>query len=279
MVYIGSNKTMYFGGTDLGGWLQNTTYIYDLNSNSWSVDNNTTAPDQRYYHRIAETSMDGSSYTVLFGGYTDSRNDETWTFGGGDYPLPVELSMLNVECRMNSVDLRWKTETEVNNYGFEVEKKLVSSTSLIVNHWLNLGFVAGAGNSNTPLNYSFTDSSLSPGRYAYRIKQIDLDGTFNYTDAVEVEVGVAKEFLLGQNYPNPFNPTTTISFTLAEDGLTTLKVFDILGREVAVLVNEELKAGTLHKVTFNASQLASGMYFYTLSAGDYSNLKKFILIK
>jgi hypothetical protein len=146
--------------------------------------------------------------------------------------------------------------------------------------WSKASFVSGSGTSSSPKKYSFTDRNLSPGRYAYRIKQIDQDGTFTYSQSVEVEVGlVPKVLTLTQNYPNPFNPTTTIEFTLAEDSKVSLKVFDMLGREVATLMSGELKAGVLHQETFDVAKLSSGMYIYYLQAGNKSLAKKLIVLK
>jgi hypothetical protein len=139
--------------------------------------------------------------------------------------------------------------------------------------------VQGNGNSNAPCKYSFTDEKLSSGKYAYRLKQIDNSGTFKYSQEVEVLVVVPKVFALNQNYPNPFNPNTTIEFTLAENGFTSLKVFDILGRGVATLVNESLKAGIEHQVLFDAAQLSSGIYFYKLECGKQLQVRKLILMK
>jgi hypothetical protein len=145
---------------------------------------------------------------------------------------------------------------------------------------MTVGFVQGAGTSSSPREYSFTDKPNQPGRYAYRIKQIDHSGTFTYTSAVEVIIGLAPlEFTLGQNYPNPFNPTTAIEFTLPQDGHVILKVYDVSGREVAKLVDEERTAGVYQQVSFDASRLASGMYIARLQMGGMQLLKKMVLVK
>jgi hypothetical protein len=145
--------------------------------------------------------------------------------------------------------------------------------------WSKIGFVEGSGTSNSPKSYSFTDANLTSGTYIYRIKQIDHDGMYKYSTETEVSVAVPHVFTLGQNYPNPFNPTTTIEFTLAEDSKVSLKVFDMLGREVATLVNGNLKAGTIHQVPFNATTLSSGLYFYRLETEGGSLMKKLMLLK
>jgi hypothetical protein len=174
----------------------------------------------------------------------------------------------------------------VNNYGFEIEKKAVGSLPLansqqpITNSWTKIGFVEGNGTTNSPKAYSFTDKNLTAGKYSYRLKQIDRDGKFGYSQTVEVSLsGAPLKFELSQNYPNPFNPTTTIGFTIPADGMTTLKIYNTLGQEVATLMNEPLKAVEYHQVHFDASKLASGIYFARLQSGGKSILKKMNLLK
>jgi hypothetical protein len=153
--------------------------------------------------------------------------------------------------------------------------------------WQKIGFVQGNGTSNSPKDYSYTDASVASGTYAYRLKQIDNDGTFEYSSEAEITLSVPKVLALDQNYPNPFNPSTTINFTLAEDSHVSLRVFDMLGREVATLANGEMKAGEVHNVLFDASKLSSGLYFYRLEtrqttggqAGKNSLVKKLMLLK
>ena len=203
-------------------------------------------------------------------------------------PLSVELSAFTVEANRLSTLLCWRTETETNNAGFEVERRLVRGLGLQVgeesNHepetWNRIGFVAGAGTSNVPHDYSFDDKNLAAGRYAYRLKQLDQSGSFSYSQAAEVELGIApREFTLGQNYPNPFNPSTTIEFTIPNDGRATLKIFDIAGREVATLVDEEMKASVIQKATFDASRLSTGLYVARLESGGKNLLMKMVLVK
>jgi hypothetical protein len=208
----------------------------------------------------------------------------------GGQPVPVEMDEFAASCNRLNVELHWKTATEVSNYGFELERRTVKSDpttltagkqlSVSGEQWSKVGFVSGSGTSNSPKEYSFTDKHLSPAHYAYRIKQIDQNGTFKYSQSVEVKVGIVPKMLtLSQNYPNPFNPITTIEFTLAEDGKILLKVFDMLGREVATLVNGELKAGLLHRTTLDVSKLSSGIYLYRLQSGDKSLVMKLLVLK
>ena len=205
--------------------------------------------------------------------------------------LPVEMTTFTVSSDRLNTELRWKTATEVNNYGFEVERRQIlnggivtidsSYTSLIpTSRWIKVSFIQGGGTRNAPKEYFFRDHKLHAGTYTYRLKQIDLNGSFKYSQSVEVQVGIVpKVFSLAQNYPNPFNPLTTIEFTLAEDGMTTIKVYDIRGREVATVIHEELKAGVLQQVTLDGSKLSSGAYFYRLASGKNTQVKKMMLLK
>ncbi len=186
--------------------------------------------------------------------------------------LPVELTSFNAKFKMNNVELNWTTETEVNNFGFNVECKMYNE------EWKTIGFVKGSGNSNTPKEYSFIDKSPTSGKLKYRLKQIDNDGSFTYSNEIEVDIDIPKVFELYQNYPNPFNPTTKIMFTLTKGGETTLRVYDILGREVATLVNEVKEAGN-YEVTFDGGKISDGVYYYTLKSGDFKQTMKMTLIK
>ena len=176
--------------------------------------------------------------------------------------------------------LNWRTETEVNNYGFKIERKMSDSEQ---SGWEEIGFVKGAGNSNSPKDYSFIDKVNASGKYLYRLKQIDLDGSYEYSQTVEVEITLPTKFELAQNYPNPFNPSTTISYSLparwGKKGVEVLlNVYNAVGEKVATLVKGRQSAGN-YSVVFDASNLASGVYYYTLRAGDFVATRKMILIK
>jgi len=199
--------------------------------------------------------------------------------------IPVELTSFTASVSGNDVHLKWSIATELNNSGFEIQKLYPPLNPLPggeQKRWVKIGFVPGYGTITERQNYTFVDESVSSGKYQYRLKQIDYDGTFEYSDIVEVEVGLPTEFSLEQNYPNPFNPTTKIKFTipLVETGHATpvqLKVYDVLGNEIATLVNEEKHAGN-YEVEFSVGQnsilsLSSGIYFYQLKAGSYIQTK------
>jgi len=146
-----------------------------------------------------------------------------------------------------------------------------------------MGFVAGAGTTTEPMSYSYSEINLNPGTYYYRLKQIDFDGTFEYSEVVEVDVIAPDVYSLNQNYPNPFNPSTKITFSLASDALVSLKVFDVLGQEIVTLINQDLTAG-VHTHNFDAAGLNSGIYFYKLevisnTGSNFTDVKKMTLLK
>ena len=187
-------------------------------------------------------------------------------------PLPVELSSFSAGIISNGIKLNWRTETEVNNYGFEILRSTQNE------RWSLLGFVEGHGNSNSPEEYSFIDDNVTSGIYAYRLKQIDNDGTFEYSKVIEIDVDAPLGYELSQNYPNPFNPTTTIKFSIPVTSNVKLSVFNILGEEVQIIVNETKEAG-IHTINFDASQLNSGIYFYKLKTRNFFRVKKMNLIR
>ena len=190
--------------------------------------------------------------------------------------VPVELTSFAATTDNKNVNLNWSTATELNNSGFQIEKSSGSEYQVV-------GFVAGHGTTTDIQNYSYTDQNVNAGSYSYRLKQIDFNGTFEYSNVIEIEVLGVKEFALGQNYPNPFNPSTKINFSLAVDSKVSLKIFDVLGQEVATLINGQLASGS-QEVSFNASSLNSGVYFYRIDADGidgqkFSSVRKMILTK
>jgi photosystem II stability/assembly factor-like uncharacterized protein len=193
--------------------------------------------------------------------------------GFADPTIPVELTSFTANVSGNDVTLNWATATETNNSGFTIERSQSESG------WQEIGFVPGFGTSTELRSYSYTDAGLASGIYFYRIKQIDYNGTFEYYElGSSVEVSTPTVFALEQNYPNPFNPTTKIEYSIAQAGNVQLVVFNSIGEEIAVLVNETQQAGR-YDVNFNASSLSSGVYFYKLAAGEFISIKKMILLK
>jgi len=188
--------------------------------------------------------------------------------------LPVELQNFTASLQDKKVVLKWETATEVSNYGFNIEKNTAGI-------WKNIGFVKGSGNSNSNKKYLFADNNLLGGnKFLYRLKQIDLDGKFTYSNSIEVNF-IPKIFALSQNYPNPFNPSTTIEYSIPNPGIVSLKLYNILGEEVAQLVNEYKEPG-YYKYGFannNSRMLSSGVYFYVLKSGSSVVTKKMMLLK
>jgi photosystem II stability/assembly factor-like uncharacterized protein len=180
--------------------------------------------------------------------------------------VPVELISFIGEST-------WHTASEINNKGFEIERK--ESESSI---WKNIDFVQGNGTTTEEHSYSYTDIIDNPGYYYYRLKQVDYNGEFEYSKFIEVKVNTPFQFSLLQNYPNPFNSSTTISYQIPKDEFVALKVYDVLGNEVKTLVEESKKAG-YYTITFSATDLSSGIYFYKLTTETNSSTKKLILLK
>lgn len=196
--------------------------------------------------------------------------------------IPVEMLSFTSEVTGNDVKLFWSTATETNNSGFEIQKQVANRQSA-VSKWESIGFVPGFGTTTEVHHYSFVDESLQSGNYQYRLKQVDFDGSFTYSDIIEVEVLSPNVFSLEQNYPNPYNPSTTIRYEIPEQSFVTIKVYDVLGNEIATLVNEEKPAGS-YEVEFNiysdeGQNLVSGVYFYKLQVGNFIQTKKMVLTK
>jgi hypothetical protein len=240
-----------------------------------------------YYSNNANTAIPPGPGWEVYTGPANLDGQLPLPIVTGDVdPLPVELTSFTAIAKGKNVELKWNTATETNNYGFDVEKKRMKDDLGNMN-WDNIGFVEGHGTTNSPKSYTFIDGSAS-GTVVYRLKQVDRDGSFEYSNQVEVTVASPAEFALMQNHPNPFNPATSIRYQVAAPGHVSLKVYDMLGKEVAVLVNGVQDAG-VHIVKFSAgggsafggdaSQLPSGIYFYTLRTNNFNATKKMLLVK
>jgi photosystem II stability/assembly factor-like uncharacterized protein len=191
--------------------------------------------------------------------------------------VPVELSSFTGRAEGNHVVLQWKTSTETNNSGFEIQRR-IKSDEKGDNNFEKAGYLNGHGTSTETHNYSFADHNLEPGIYEYRLKQIDLDGSFEYSDLVEIKISQTPGYSLEQNYPNPFNPSTMIKYSVSEAAKVELKVFDVLGREVRTLVNETKAAGK-YQVRFDGNNLSSGIYLVRIKAGEFIQTKAMTLLK
>ncbi|HSD62462.1 MAG TPA: T9SS type A sorting domain-containing protein [Ignavibacteriaceae bacterium] len=288
---MGTINPVTASGTDIynqiiTGYGQNSAYIY---VDEWSSFNfgwynydmgNEVVPDLQAAVNSSQgwfaigfivRDFNPGSY-LIFEGHSGSN----WPYIGVTYePVPVELSSFRADAEGNNIILNWQTATETNNKGFEIQRNSGSGFDV-------LGFVKGSGTSTEKHVYSYTDKTINPGRYTYRLRQVDFDGNEEYSKEVEVNVDLPDVYDLGQNYPNPFNPTTQIYFSLAADSKVTLKVFNILGQEVTTLLNQDMTAG-VHKIIFDASRLTSGVYLYKLEANGadrtFTSIKKMILTK
>jgi len=269
--------------TDLGG-----------GENGYDLTNTLGTTDQVYIHIKIKVQDWNQSSGLSFNTSISQWDEQDYYFTSGDVainyapvtesstldygpPLPVELSSFNAKVKGSNVELLWKTTTEVNNHGFEVERKMNDNESAV---WEKVGFVAGSGNSNSPKDYTFVDKNVTGGaKFSYRLKQIDNDGSYTYSNNVEVEV-VPEKFELFQNYPNPFNPSTTIKFSLPQDSRIAINIYNILGEKITQLLNADYKAG-YYKIQFNSTDfnLASGIYLYTIESKNFKAVKKMVLMK
>ncbi|MFA7419267.1 MAG: T9SS type A sorting domain-containing protein [Melioribacteraceae bacterium] len=244
------DATFTYVDTDIQG-TEASLYCGKWSGSSWSLLN------------AANTGSNQLSGTVT------SFSDFT---GGEQAALPVELTTFTASNTDNGVQLNWETTTEVNNYGFEIFRFAQNDM------WEKVGFVNGHGNSNSPKSYTFTDAAAPAGKVEYRLKQIDFDGKFEYSIVAEVNVEVPGKLVLYQNMPNPFNPTTEIKFALPKVSNVELSIYNMLGEKVETLASGMMNAGE-HKVSFNATNLSSGVYFYKLTTESNSSIKKMILMK
>ena len=222
-------------------------------------------------------SICADTIKVLEGSYY-ATDDSTGTcesatiIGDGMISLPVELTSFIASATGTIVTLNWSTATEVNNNGFNILRQAQDDK------WITIGFVEGIGNSSSLTSYSFVDNNpIGGSKFFYRLKQIDMDGQFKYSDIVEVEL-LPDQYELYQNYPNPFNGSTNIKFSLPKDAVVQIDIYNSLGELVTKLLNKEFEAG-YHNVEFNTNNYASGLYLYRIITGTYFETKKMVLMK
>jgi hypothetical protein len=275
-----TNKGMAFTNGSLDVSLSSLSGVSNPSSLVWLKREN---PDEPWTN-LGGTVVAGRLKSVVpFSSFSEFAIGAT----SSDNPLPVEISSINVAQEKGTIVLNWTTSSELENYGFEIDRKLVagqqvlgSSNSMNENSiWHQVGFVQGNGTSNVKHNYLLKDF-VSPGEYCYRLKQIDRDGTIQYQNQVEVTVRLEeKDYGLKQNYPNPFNPATTFQFALKSTGNVDLSVYNSLGQKVCTLFNGITTGGILYSLPFDATDLASGTYFYVLRANGTNEVRKFLLLK
>jgi hypothetical protein len=221
-----------------------------------------------YFDMISDANGAHLSWAATFNG----EQDVYYSYITPDI-IPVELVSFTAAAALNIVTLSWVTATELNNLGFEIERSLDKTA------WRIIGYIEGSGTTSEPQYYSYSDKleGFEASKLYYRLKQVDFNGNFEYSDIIEVVV-TPSEFSLSQNYPNPFNPATTIAYNIPVRSFVTLKVYDVLGNEVSAIVNEQKSAGK-YEINFDASNLQSGVYFYELRAGSFVESRKMLLIK
>ncbi|MBK7867747.1 MAG: T9SS type A sorting domain-containing protein [Ignavibacteriales bacterium] len=264
--YLIAGYTLSFGagGDDL--WIIKTD---STGTQLWNKTFGGTASDVA---NSMDLTRDGG-YVVV--GHTLSSGagvHDAWLLRTVSQTIPVELVSFSVIPDGMDIILNWSTANEVNNYGFEIQKSDNKT------NFLTLGFVEGKGTTNEFQHYSWRDKNSNSGIIYYRLKQMDYNGNFKYSDVIEFDSGQINSYTLGQNYPNPFNPVTVICFTLPTAGNVTLTVYNSLGEAVKTLLNTSKEAG-YHEVHFTANDLPSGLYFYKLQAGPFTETKKMLLVK
>ena len=246
------------------------------------------APASEVHADLAFKFTGYNNILLAYLGSTDLTTDIT---ANGTYvnsalvnpPLPVELTSFISNVSGRQVNLNWETKTEVNSSKYEIDRALVGAKDATVT-WASVGTIQAAGNSNSPKKYSYTDKNLQAGKYQYRLKMIDNDGSYKFSDLVETEIALPKNFELSQNYPNPFNPTTKIDYQVPVDAKVIMEVYNITGQKVMELVNQEQSAG-YYTINFGSSKLSSGVYIYRIVASDkatgnnFSSIKKMMLLK
>lgn len=267
---ISADVSLSWGDDDQVYDLSNITVVHGTHGGAWGLENNSGG-----------TGGWPSGHSGWGWGYVTGTNFTSFsdfTLGnktGGSNPLPVQINSFAASIEGTKAVLNWTTATEVNNYGFEVQR---CKTAQAAQEWGKIGFVKGNGNSNSPKEYSFIDNNQPSGIVKYRLKQIDLNGKFEYSKEVEVNIAVPSILSLNQNYPNPFNPVTIITYSIPKQGLVTIKVFDVLGKEVSTIVSEVKEPGN-YQATFDGSKLPSGVYIYRLHSNNFVINKKMLLIK
>ncbi len=308
--YVPAGKSGYFNVLNLfagnnSKWgleaYLNTTGVCSLYVGSATADTSTNYPPATWFPVNIIIDLDADLAEIIINGTSVATWQWSLTAQGGGGPktlhasdffgatandqmyiddfsveditvVPVELVSFTANVNLRSVVLNWTTATELNNSGFEVERKYADG------QFVTIGHVQGNGTTTERQDYLFTDANVEIGTYTYRLKQIDFNGSFEYSNEIFANVTAPVEFNLEQNYPNPFNPSTTINFSIAEPSFVKLAVYNLLGEEIKILKNENMNAG-VYNISFDASSLPSGIYLYKIETVQYTSAKKMMLMK
>jgi hypothetical protein len=291
---LASGTTLTLNGSPTDIFIIKASSTLGINGGTVSLINGAVWSNVFWYVGSAATILSGSTFNGIILATTSITLDasaiqvtaqllaHTGAITINSPVLPVELTSFTAALNNGAVELNWNTSTEVNNSGFEIQRSQISNvqSETLIYNWTKIGFVMGAVLSNSPKNYLFVDKTVSYGSYAYRLKQIDSDGNYKYSNVTEVNAGqLPKGYLLTQNYPNPFNPSTLIQFTISENAHATLTIFNVIGGKVAMLFDGNAVAGQVYNVTFNGYNLASGIYYYKLQTNEITEVKKMLFMK
>ncbi|MBL1153575.1 MAG: T9SS type A sorting domain-containing protein [Ignavibacteriota bacterium] len=279
---IVGNKLYYTvdGGNE---WIQDPQ-IYTYSRNFETISNNHFIITGTNIYESVDTGQVWQNITEQVGSYFTALHAPKIYLAYGVGPLgyiiryidtsliPVELINFSAEQIENKILLKWITATEINNYGFEILR------SKNLTNWEIIGFVSGNGSTSSQSNYSFNDTELSGDRFYYKLKQIDYNGSYEFSEIVTIDIYI-NNYSLFQNYPNPANPTTTITFSIPQKTEIKMELFSIAGEKIKDILNEEKDKG-IYKIDINLSNYASGIYFYQMSTkSGYTATKKITLIK
>ena len=288
---LSNSNTGVFGSTVFS---TGTTYLcivkYDVsvtgNCSLWVKSVGDGVPSDEASAGTPEVTASGSGQTdivaIALRQYNASQNitvdgirvADSWA----QAPLPVELTSFTASLLNNKVKLNWSTATESQNFGWDIERASINSESNLMSVWEKVGFISGAGNSNSPKQYFFIDNSALYGMYAYRLRQIDNNGTTSLSNELKIFVGHQPQVYDIKTFPNPMNPASKIRYAIPQDGFVNISVYDITGKLVRTLVNEDKQSG-VYEISFDGGNLASGLYLAVLRANEMTITQKIQLIK
>ncbi len=269
-----TNKSWYTtamssdGSKLIAGTTFDRLYVSANGGSSWT-ETRPAGDVSKFWISVAMSSDGGKLITGAYGGRLYLNNE----------PLPVQMTSLNATVTRTGAAISWSTVTETNCAGFAVERRTITYQQSQIANWTEVGYVPGNGTSNAPHEYSFTDETVAPGRYAYRLKQVDNDGSFEYFGNAEVEVAAAAKQLSLGNFPNPFNPTTEVEFTVPTEGRAVVKVYNMVGQVVATLFDGFAEPGRYYRASFDGMKFSSGVYMYSLETANGRLVKRMTMLK